>query len=209
MIQLLLIDDHAVVRQGYRRLLELQGTMTVIGEAGTGEDGMRLWRERQPDLCIVDLALPDLGGLEVIARIRQRDHTARLLGFSMHRDALWALRALEAGALGYVTKSSPPEVLLQAVNTVAGRRTFISPDLAQEVRQLRGEGERGPSDLLTPRESEILRLLLDGRSVADIATTLSLSPKTVHNTHYQIKAKLGAANDFELVRLARRVGFGN
>lgn len=87
MIQLLLIDDHAVVRQGYRRLLELQGTMTVIGEAGTGEDGMRLWRERQPDLCIVDLALPDLGGLEVIARIRQRDHTARLLGFSMHRDA--------------------------------------------------------------------------------------------------------------------------
>lgn len=207
MIRLLLIDDHAVVRQGYRRLLELQGTMTVVGEAGTGADGMLLWRERQPDLCIVDLALPDLGGLELITRIRQRDHEARLLAFSMHRDALWACRALEAGALGYVTKSSPPEVLLKAVNEVAGRRAFISPDLAHDVRRMRGEGDGRMADALTPRESEILRLLLDGRTAVDIAHILSLSPKTVHNTHYQIKAKLGVGNDFELVRAARRIGF--
>lgn len=207
MIRLLLIDDHAVVRQGYRRLLELQGTMTVVGEAGTGADGMHLWRERQPDLCIIDLALSDLGGLELITRIRQRDREARLLAFSMHRDALWACRALEAGALGYVTKSSPPEVLLQAVNELAGRRSFVSPDLARDVRRLRGEGDGKMADALTPRETEILRLLLDGRTAADIARILSLSPKTVHNTHYQIKAKLGAGNDFELVRAARRIGF--
>lgn len=207
MIRLLLIDDHAVVRQGYRRLLEQQGTMTVVGEAGTGAEAMRCWRELEPDLSVVDLALPDLGGLELISRIRQRAPDARLLAFSMHRDSLWATQAIRAGAIGYVTKSSPPETLLRGVREAAQGRQFVSPDIAAEVWALLCDRDEGGEGGLTPRESEILRLLLNGVGVAEIARALSLSPKTVHNTHYQIKTKLGAGNDFELVRIARRLGF--
>ncbi|QDF96705.1 DNA-binding response regulator [Azoarcus sp. DD4] len=209
MIRLLLVDDHAVVRQGYRRLLEQQGNIVVAGEAATGALGLQRWRELQPDLAILDLALPDIGGLELLARIRQRDPQARLLAFSMHRDVLWAVQAIRAGALGYVTKSSPPEVLQHAVREVAGGRSFVSPDLAAEVRAALREPDPPATNGLSPRELEVLRLLLAGTPVADIATALFLSAKTVHNTHYQIKAKLGAANDFELVRLARRLGLGD
>lgn len=209
MIRLLLVDDHSVVRQGYRRLLEQQGNIVVAGEAATGALGLQLWRELQPDLAILDLALPDIGGLELLARIRQRDPQARLLAFSMHRDVLWAVQAIRAGALGYVTKSSPPEVLQHAVREVAGGRSFVSPDLAAEVRAALREPDPPATNGLSPRELEVLRLLLAGTPVADIATALFLSAKTVHNTHYQIKAKLGAANDFELVRLARRLGLGD
>lgn len=207
MIRLLLIDDHAVVRQGYRRLLEQQGTMAVVGEAATGAEAMRCWRELEPDLCIVDLALPDLGGLELISRIRLRAPDARLLAFSMHRDSLWATQAMRAGAIGYVTKISPPEVLLRGVHEAAQGRRFISPDIAAEVWPLLCERDAAGDMELSPRESEILRLLLSGVGVAEIARALSLSPKTVHNTHYQIKTKLGADNDFDLVRRARRLGF--
>lgn len=209
MIRLLLVDDHSVVRQGYRRLLEQQGNIVVAGEAATGALGLQLWRELQPDLAILDLALPDIGGLELLARIRQRDPQARLLAFSMHRDVLWAVQAIRAGALGYVTKSSPPEVLQHAVREVAGGRSFVSPDLAAEVRAALREPDPPATNGLSPRELEVLRLLLAGTPVADIAAALFLSAKTVHNTHYQIKAKLGAANDFELVRLARRLGLGD
>lgn len=209
MIRLLLVDDHSVVRQGYRRLLEQQGNIVVAGEAATGALGLQRWRELQPDLAILDLALPDIGGLELLARIRQRDPQARLLAFSMHRDVLWAVQAIRAGALGYVTKSSPPEVLQHAVREVAGGRSFVSPDLAAEVRAALREPDPPATNGLSPRELEVLRLLLAGTPVADIATALFLSAKTVHNTHYQIKAKLGAANDFELVRLARRLGLGD
>ena len=210
MIRLLLVDDHAVVRQGYRRLLEQQGNMVVAGEASTGAEGLRLWRELQPDVAILDLALPDIGGLELLARIRQRDAQARLLAFSMHRDGLWAVQAVRAGALGYVTKSSPPEVLQQAVREVAGGRRFCSPDLAAELRAALREAEPpNAADSLSPRELEVLRLLLAGTSVPEIAAALCLSPKTVHNTHYQIKTRLEAANDFELVRIARRLGLGD
>lgn len=209
MIRLLLVDDHAVVRQGYRRLLEQQGNLVVAGEAATGTEGLRLWRELQPDLAVLDLALPDIGGLELLARIRQRDPQARLLAFSMHRDVLWAVQAVRAGALGYVTKSSPPDVLQQAVREVAGGRRFFSPDIAAELRAALREAEPpAAADCLSPRELEVLRLLLAGTPVAEIAAALCLSPKTVHNTHYQIKARLGAGNDFELVRIARRLGLG-
>lgn len=212
MIHVMLVDDHAVVREGYRRLLELQGDMQVVAEAGDGEEAMQRWRLSQDgqaiDVMVVDLALPGLGGLELIARLQQRGARCRLLAFSMHRDPVWATQALRAGALGYVTKSSPPETLVQAVRAVHAGRRMVSPDLASEVvaALMEDAGQAAPHDL-SPREFEVLRALVSGRHPRDIADALSLSVKTVHNLHYQVKAKLGVGSDFELARLAWERGW--
>lgn len=212
MIRVMLVDDHAVVREGYRRLLELQGDLQVVAEAADGEQALLRWREaqdREPvDVMVVDLALPGLGGLELIARLRQRDARCRLLAFSMHRDPAWAAQALKAGALGYVTKSSPPEQLVQAVRAVHEGRRVISPDIAGDVAaaQVEASTDAAPHGL-SPREFEVLRALVAGRSPADIAEALHLSVKTVHNVHYQVKSKLGVGSDFELARLAWQRGW--
>ena len=209
MIRVMLVDDHAVVREGYRRLLECQGDLQVVAEAGDGQQALLAWREQQPEVTVVDLALPGLGGLELISRLRQRDPRARLLAFSMHRDPVWATQALRAGALGYVTKSSPPEALVDAVRSVHAGRRVISPDIAGEVAAalLEAPAEAGRPADLSPREFEVLRALVGGRSPAEIAADLHLSVKTVHNLHYQAKAKLGAGSDFELARMAWQNGW--
>ena len=204
MIDVLLVDDHAVVREGYRRLLELQSDMRVVGEAGDGEDAQRLWRTLRPAVLVVDLALPGLGGIELITRLRQRDPDSRCLAFSMYRDEVWVLQALRAGALGYVTKSSPPGELVRAVREVHAGRRVLSADL--ETVSEADTGETGPHGL-SPREFEVLRALVGGRSVREIADQLCLSVKTVHNIHYQIKAKLQTTSDFDLARLAWRRGW--
>lgn len=129
-IRLLLVDDHAVVREGYRRLLERRGDLRIVAEAGTAAVALSAVREHAPDLVVLDLALPDMGGIELIGRLRQRDPALRILAFSMHRDPLFAAQALKAGALGYVTKSSEPSVLVQAVYRVAGGERTLSPDIA-------------------------------------------------------------------------------
>lgn len=207
MIRVMLVDDHAVVREGYRRLLECQGDLQVIAEAGDGHEALHTWREQAPDVTVIDLGLPGLGGLELITRLRQRDTSCRLLAFSMHRDPVWATQALRAGALGYVTKSSPPEQLIQAVRTVHAGRRIVSPDIAGEVTAALLDPAPGLAHGLSPREFEVLRALVNGRAVKDIAEHLHLSPKTVHNLHYQIKTKLGASSDFELARLAWQNGW--
>lgn len=208
MIRVMLVDDHAVVRQGYRRLLELQPDLCVSAEADGAAQALEHWRRAPPDVAVIDLSLPGMGGLELIRRIRQRDPAARLLAFSMHCDALWAGQALRAGALGYVTKSSEPALLLHAVREAAQRRRVLSPDVAPEVLAALVEPADDPARLLSPREFEVLRLLVAGRRADEIATLLSLSQKTVHNTHYQIKAKLGVRSDFELARVALRLQGG-
>ncbi len=205
MIDVLLVDDHAVVREGYRRLLELQSDMRVVGEAGDGEDAQRLWRTLRPAVLVVDLALPGLGGIELITRLRQRDPDSRCLAFSMYRDEVWVLQALRAGALGYVTKSSPPGELVRAVREVHAGRRVLSADLDPVHDDDRAD-ETGPHGL-SPREFEVLRGLVGGRSVREIAEQLCLSVKTVHNIHYQIKAKLQTTSDFDLARLAWRRGW--
>jgi DNA-binding NarL/FixJ family response regulator len=207
MIRVMLVDDHAVVREGYRRLLECQGDLQVVMEASDGQHALQCWRDHRPDVTVIDLGLPGLGGLELITRLRQREPVCRLLAFSMHRDALWATQALRAGALGYVTKSSPPEQLVQAVRTVHTGRPVISPDIAGEVTAALLVPPDQAAHELSPREFEVLRALVDGRPVREIAATLHLSPKTVHNLHYQIKAKLGVASDFELARIAWQNGW--
>lgn len=205
-IRVLQADDHAVVRQGYRRLLETQSDISIVGEAGTAREAFDLYQSLTPDVLVLDLGLPDMGGVELISRLRQRHSQARILVFTMHREPVFATQALRAGALGYVTKSSPPDFLVDAVYRVAARRQVISPDIAPNLALALIDRSGEALDELSPREFEILRLLLDGCSAEDIGTRLSITPKTVQNYHYQIKNKLGVRSDIELTRAALRLG---
>jgi DNA-binding NarL/FixJ family response regulator len=205
-VTILLVDDHPVVREGYRRLLERQAGFRVIAEAETAAEAYRLYRETSPTVVIVDLTLQGPSGLEAIRNIRQRDGRARILVFTMHQGAAFALKAFEAGAAGYVTKSSAPLEMVAAVTAVARGRQAVSADIAQEIAAERLAGRGSPLDHLAPREVEILRLVASGMTTEAIAEALHLSPKTVQNYHYGIKAKLGARNDAHLVWLAIETG---
>ncbi len=204
--RLLLVDDHAVVREGYRRLLESRPDLTIIGEAATAREAFEQYRLLSPDVLVLDLGLPDMGGVELIRRLVQRDADVRILVFTMHREPIFATQALRAGALGYITKSSPPDVLVDAVYQVAARRQVISPDIAPELALALLNQSSEPLAELSPREFEILRLLLDGCSSEEIGIRLSITAKTVQNCHYQIKAKLGVRSDIELTRVALKLG---
>jgi two-component system, NarL family, invasion response regulator UvrY len=201
-VRLLLADDHAIVRAGYRHLLDRQEHYIVIAEAASADEAYALYREHRPDVVITDLAMPGASGLTAIQRILRADAAARVLVFSMHVSPDFALAALRAGALGYVTKSSPPDVLLRAIADVLADRQVLSPDIAQALALARLSGERRPLEKLTPREFDVLCMLVAPTSVQDIARRLHLSVKTVHNLHYQIKAKLAVDGDIELTRLA-------
>ena len=198
-ITLLLVDDHAIVREGYRALLMKQSEFAVIAEAENADQAYRQYQLHTPDITLMDISLPGKSGIETITRIRQRDREAKILVFTMHQNSRFAMQALKAGALGYVTKSSPPEVLLNALHdTYAGRR-ILSPDIAQALALENTGYEATILDRLTSREFEILRLLSEGRSKQDIADTLSISAKTVSNLHSLIKSKIGVESDVELV----------
>lgn len=204
--RILLVDDHAIVRAGYRALLERHPGCEVVGESADGADAYRLVTTLTPDLVVLDLSMPGLGGLAVIPKIRQRLRVCRVLILSMHTDPAFVDRALRAGAHGYVTKSSEPESLLRAVDVLLGGGRYLSADLAQRLAWQRlGPGADG-LEQLTLREFDVLRMLVDARSAADIALALSLSEKTVLNMHYVIKRKLNARTDIELMLVALRMG---
>jgi len=204
--KIMLVDDHAIVREGYRAILQKQRGLDVIAEAADGVEAYDLFKNLRPDLTIMDLAMPGIGGVESIRRMRQWDPTARILVFTMHQNAAFAVQAIRAGASGYVTKTSPPEVLVRSVFDVLDGKTSLSPDIEHELALSRLDEETVAADVLTAREFEVLRLLLAGRTTEDIANLLHLSPKTVANLHYLIKTKLGVSSDIELVRLALRQG---
>ena len=204
--RLLLVDDHAIVRAGYRHLLERQDRFTVIGEAATADEAYAMFCRHRPDVVITDLAMPGTSGLEAIQRILRADAAARVLVFSMYVSPDFALAALRAGALGYITKSSPPDVLLRAIADVLVGRQVLSPDIAQALALARLSERRRPLEDLTPREFEVLYMLISPAGVPEIAQRLHLSVKTVHNLHYQIKSKLGVNSDIELTRLAMSWG---
>jgi two-component system, NarL family, invasion response regulator UvrY len=202
--KIMLVDDHAVVREGYRSLLQKQPGLEVIAEAAGGAEAYRLFKQAMPGLVIMDLTMPGLGGIEAIKRIKQWDPSARILVFTMHQNAVYAVQAIRAGARGYVTKSSPPEALVAAVFDVLRGRIAFSADIGRELAQSHVAGQPSAVDALTPREFEILRMLLAEKTAEEIAETLHVSPKTVANT--LIKSKLGVTSDIELVRLALRQG---
>ena len=203
---IMLVDDHAIVREGYRALLQNQPGLKVVAEASDGPEAYRLFKATRPDLVIMDLTMPGFGGVEAIKRIRQWDGGARILVFTMHQNAAYAMQAIRAGAKGYVTKSSPPEALLRAVFDVLRGKIALSADIDHELALSRIGDKPSATDVLTAREFEILRLLLAEKTTEDIADLLHVSPKTIANTRYLIKSKLGAGSDIELVLVALRQG---
>ncbi|WP_374088488.1 response regulator [Methylomicrobium lacus] len=209
MITLLLVDDHAIVREGYRALLAKQPGLRVVAEAADAVQAYQLFKECSPDVVVTDLSLPGSSGLDLIGRIKQRCVEAKILVFSMHQNPSFAVQASRAGALGYVTKSSAPEVLLRAIGEVHAGRHTLSADIGQALALEKLGGDRMALETLTVREFEILRLLVEARSIDDIAQTLNISPKTVCNCHYLIKRKLGVTSDIELTRLAIRLNVIN
>jgi DNA-binding NarL/FixJ family response regulator len=204
MIRILLVDDHAVVRAGYHRFLERNEDLNVVAEAADAEQGYSRFRQHKPDISIVDLSMPGAGGLILIRRIVALDPLARVLVFSMHEDAVFASRSLQAGACGYVTKSCEPETLVEAVRQIHAGRRYLSPDMARRLAP--GRGDADPLAVLSVKEFEVFRLIAEGRSVADIAVALSLSQKTVANYQALIKEKLGANTTTALVHIALRNG---
>ncbi|TFF17760.1 response regulator transcription factor [Jiella endophytica] len=206
MSTVLLVDDHPVVREGYRRLIESRGRFQVVAEADTAAQAYRLYRTHEPDLAVVDLSLPGPGGLDAIRHIRQFDPAAKLLVFTMHQNPAYALKAFEAGAAGYVTKSSEPGDLLHALETVDAGGRALSPDIALALAGDRIDAARAPLSDLSPRETEILRLIALGHTDEAIAEALCLSLKTVQNNHYRIRAKLSAPTDAQLTHIALSAG---
>lgn len=203
-IRIMLVDDHAIVRAGFRRLLEQRSDFRVVAEAADAERAYALYVEHEPDVVVMDLSMPGVSGLDTIRRIIGRQADARILVFSMHEDASVAERAIQLGARGYVTKSNAPEVLAAAVAEVVAGRLALSPDMAKLIAMLRLNGEDNPLKALTAREFEIFRLLVTGRPAIEIAKLLNLSTKTVANYHTLIKQKLNISSDVELVLLAQR-----
>lgn len=205
-VRVVLIDDHAVVREGYRRLLERTADIEVIAEAGTGEEAYRLICDLKPDVAVLDISLPGMGGLEVVRRVIVRDPDQKILVFSMHEDAVFSSRALQAGARGYVTKSAAPEVLVEAVRLVAAGKLYISHEMAQELAVQMLPGKEKPIDALSAREFEVFRLLVAGHSLQEISKILCLSYKTVANYQSNIRQKLDVSNTAQVVRVALNHG---
>lgn len=205
-ISILLVDDHPVVREGYRRLLERREHFAVCAEAEDVAGAYASYKQHRPDVVIMDMTLQGASGLESVRRIREWDKDAKILVFTMHSGSAFALKAFEAGAMGYITKSSPPSELVQAVEIVARGGRAMSGDIANALAAERISGANPAINELSPRDTEILRLLATGLSSEAIADMLNLSHKTVRNHHYAIKAKIGAENDAHLVWLALSAG---
>jgi two-component system invasion response regulator UvrY len=205
-VRVLLVDDHAVVRVGYRLLLQQAPEIEIVGEADTGELACQRFAELAPDVVVMDLSLPGIGGLEATRRIVARDPQAKVLVFSMHEGTLFVEHALAAGARGYLTKSSAPHALVEAVKNVAAGQVHLDPAVAARLALEKVRGHDSPLERLSRREFEIFCLIAEGLSSADIAKRLALSYKTVANYTTQLKSKLGVTTTAELTRLAIRLG---
>ena len=203
---ILLADDHAVVRSGLRRLLELNDHLEVVAEADSGEQAYQKFGELLPDVLVMDMSMPGMGGLEALRRIVTRYPNARVVIFSMHENAAFASQALAAGARGYVGKSGQADDLVVAVKEVAAGRGYLSAQVAQKIALQNLSGDDDPFRLLSAREFEIFRMLVEGGSVDHIAEQLNISHKTVANYQTMLKQKLGVTSPLEMVRLAIRHG---
>lgn len=205
MIRVLLADDHAVVRMGFRLLLQAQADVSVVAEAESGEEACRLFSEHEPDVLVMDLAMPGMGGLEALRRIRSRHPGAQVLALSAHDDLIHARRTLQEGALGFLSKRSAPEALLDAVATVAAGRRYLEGALAQKLALSEFEGcAASPVEQLSEREFAVFLRLAGGATVAKIAQELKVSPSTVGTHLYNIKQKLGATTQSDLTLIAIR-----
>jgi len=204
-IRVLLVDDHAVVRVGFRLLLQTAGDVSVVAEAESGEAAVRDYSADNQDVVIMDISMPGMGGLEAVRRIRLRDEKAKILALSAQDDPVHARRALRQGALGFLSKRSAPEALLDAVRAVADGQRYLDAALATDLKTS-GIDNGSPIEQLSEREFEIFLRLAKGATVERIAKELNVSSSTVGTHLYNVKQKLNAVNQSELTLLAVREG---
>ncbi len=205
MIRVMLVDDHALVRMGFNMLLA-NAQVEVVAEAGSGEQACLDYAKVQPDVVVMDLSMPGMGGLEALRRLLAQDPKARILVLSAHEDAAHPRRALRAGAMGYLAKRSAPEALISAVSAVARGERYVDAQTAQVLVMAQIDGESSPVDTLSEREFAVFIQLARGMSVAKIAENLKLSPSTIGTHLYHVKQKLHAGNQSELTLVALRWG---
>lgn len=205
-IRVMLVDDHAVVRVGFRMLLAATGDIEVVAEADSGEVAYQRYSEIRPDVVIMDLSMPGMSGIDAVRRLVAKDKTARVLVLSAHEDTAHPRRALQAGALGYLSKRTAPEALIEAVYAVASGRSYLDVEIARKLAMQGLGGATGGIEALSEREFSIFLQLARGHSVRHIAESMNLSPNTVGTHLYNIKQKLGAGNQAELTLMAVRNG---
>lgn len=204
-LKILLADDHAIVRMGFRLLLEGAGA-SVPAEAESGEEALRLYAELVPDVLVMDISMPGIGGLAALERLRAHHPEARVLMLSAHQDAVIPVRALKAGAIGYLCKRCLPEEFIRAVRQVSRNQRYLDPELAQQVALTQLSGAAHPANTLTDKEFAVFLQLAQGRSVNEVALDFHLSASTVGTHLYHIKQKLNAANTASLAVIAMRAG---
>ena len=205
-ISILLVDDHVVVRAGFRMLLATDADLQVIGEAGRGEQAIQMYQELLPDVVVTDLSMPGIGGLETIRRIVQRNPQARILVFSVHHEQVYVQRALQAGAGGYITKNSAPDILIKAVKSLMQGRRYVESGLIKPGQDgVTAVDQQAVIAQFTPREFDVYTLLAQGLTVNKIADQLCLGQKTVANYATQIKKKLQVETSAELARIAHNL----
>lgn len=209
-IRILLVDDHPVLRGGLEALLALEPDMEVVGEASTGEEGVDKVRTQRPDVVVMDLAMPGIGGLEATRRIAQLGTPAKVLVLTSQAEEEFLLPVLEAGGSGYVRKTSADEDLIRAIRAVARDEVFLYPSatklLLRQYKMAEEKGEASPIEILSEREREVLTLTAEGYSSGEIGKKLFLSPKTVDTYRARLMQKLGLSHRSELVRLALQTG---
>lgn len=205
-IRILLADDHVMVRQGFRMILAAQPDMEIVGEAGNGREAVELAERLQPDVVVMDVAMPELNGIEATRRLAASSPRTRVLALSMYKDSVYVREILRAGARGYLLKDAIDRDLLAAVRSVAGGEGYLSPTVSDAVLSDYRRHVSDPLDLLTSREREILQLIAEGKTNKDIASALKLSVYTVDAHRGRIMEKLNLHSVGELVRFALRHG---
>lgn len=207
MIKVLLVDDHELVRMGIKRLLQDVHGIKVIGEAATGEAAVLLAKELMPDVVVMDVHMPGIGGLEATRKMIRHNPDLKILALTIYEDEPYPSRLLQAGAFGYITKGCDPEEMIRAIRTIYTDQHYITPGVAQQIAIKRySKNEQSPLDLLSERELQIMLMITQGLKVHDISKKLCLSPKTVNSYRYRIFEKLNIDTDVELTLMAMRLG---
>ncbi|MCB1763645.1 MAG: response regulator [Gammaproteobacteria bacterium] len=208
MIRVLLVDDHELVRTGFRHILAGNDEIEVVAEAKSGEDAVTKVRSSTPDLVLMDVNMPGIGGIEATRKIKRHFPLVQIIAVTVHSDTPFPEQLLEAGALGYVTKGCPADELFEAIQTVARGKPFISSEVSKKLMLARisGRGDEGPFSTLSQREMQVFLMITQGHKTQEISDSLCLSPKTISTYRHRLFEKLNVNSDVDLTRLALRFG---